>query len=50
MLGFLIHYSKGLRLLGFQLFGFYCKASVGDLEQLGVQRLEFWVKGLSLGI
>ena len=24
MLGFLIHYSEGLRLLGFQLLGFYC--------------------------
>ena len=25
MLGFPIHYSQGLRLLGFQLFGFYGK-------------------------
>ena len=24
MLGFPIHYSEGLRLLGFQLLGFYC--------------------------
>ena len=25
MLGFPIHYSSGLRLLGFQLFGFHCR-------------------------
>ena len=28
MLGFPIHCSWGLRLLGFQLLGFYCRASV----------------------
>ena len=34
MLGFLIHYSEGLRQLGFQLLGFYCKVFWvrGDLE------------------
>ena len=30
MLGFLIHYSSGLRLLGFQLLGFYCISVQSD--------------------
>ena len=34
MLGFPIHYSQGLRLLGFQLFGFYCKV-FGSFEPQG---------------
>ena len=35
MLGFPLHYSEGLRLWGFQLFGVYCK-----LLCRGVRRLE----------
>ena len=31
MLGSLILYLKGMRIVMFQLSGFYCKGSIGDL-------------------
>ena len=36
-------YSSGLRLLGFQLWGFYCRAFGGDLELKGSRDSDFEV-------
>ena len=36
MLGFPIHFSSGLRLLGFQLLGFYCKHKLPGILHIPV--------------